>query len=369
MPSAHIVTRPKTTTGKHRFVVRYRVGGRETPLREAGTFSDTNRARAEQMAKARLRVIEDALARGVLPDLDMAATEKARRTIQQAADDYVAGRVDTTPSTIKVYRHAIGTRGILGGVFTDRATIEDVQAWVLSASETRKPATVRKYLDLIRCTLDYAGREGSENPARSRHVRVGRQEREEINPPTFDHVMAMLDAVTPRYRLHLVVLEATGLRISEMLAITWGRMDFRRGGMLVAHGATKGNTSGRRFVPLPDHVLDEIAALVPVEDRQASAPVFSGSDSAIRQAMDRACKFAQIPHYSPHDFRHRWISLRYAAGWPETNIAEGAGHGMKSVTREVYAHVLRDEPEWLLDGIKRVLRDGPVMAATSAVAI
>ncbi|MGA0069117.1 MAG: tyrosine-type recombinase/integrase [Miltoncostaeaceae bacterium] len=229
--------------------------------------------------------------------------------------------------------------------------------------------TVRKYLDVVRSTLDYAGREGSDNPARSRHLRVGKQAREEINPPTFDHVQALLQTVTPRYRLHLTVLEATGLRISELLAITWGRMDFRSGGMLVAPGATKGNTSGRRFVELPDHVLDEIDALVPVEDRQHDKPVFSGSDSAIRNATARACKFAGIPHYSPHDFRHRWIGLRYAAGWPETNIAEGAGHGMKSVTREVYAHVLRDEPQWLLDGIKQQLRDGPVMAATTPISV
>lgn len=367
MARVHIISRPKTKAGKHRFVVRYRVGGRETPLQEAGTFSDTSKTRALDMARARARVIEDSLARGVLPDLDLATAHQARRTMIQAAGEYVASRVDATENTLKVYRQAISTLGPLGSVLTDRVTIEDVQAWVRVTSETRKPATVRKYLDLIRCTLDFTGREHQDNPARSRHIRIGKSEREEINPPGFDHVMAMLASVTPRYRLHLEVLEATGLRISELLAITWGRMDFRRGGLLVAHGATKGNTSGRRFVPLPDHLVDQIGALVPVEDRGASTPVFDGTDQAVRLAMARACKFAQIPHYSPHDFRHRWISLRYAAGWPETNIAEGAGHGMKSVTREVYAHVLNDEPQWLLDGLKAQLRDGSVMAATTPI--
>jgi integrase len=198
-------------------------------------------------------------------------------------------------------------------------------------------------------------------------VRIARAAREEINPPGFDHVLAILDTIAPAYRLHVATLEATGLRISELLAVTWGRMDFRSGGMLVAHGATKGNTSGRRFVPLPDHIIEEIASLVPVEDRQPGAAVFSGSDQAVRLAVARACKFAGVPHYSPHDFRHRWISLRYAARWPETQIADGAGHGMKSVTRTIYAHVLRDEPRWLLDALERQLHGGPVVSSTSPI--
>jgi len=32
--------------------------------------------------------------------------------------------------------------------------------------------------------------------------------------------------------------------------------------------------------------------------------------------MSRACKVAEVPHYSSHQLRHRWISLRMMAGWP-----------------------------------------------------
>ena len=83
------------------------------------------------------------------------------------------------------------------------------------------------------------------------------------------------------------------------------------------------------------------------------------------EAAARACTFSRIPHFSPHDFRHRSISLRFEAGWSDTRIAHGAGQGMKSVTREVYAHLLRDEPNWLLDALARQARGGPVVASTS----
>lgn len=365
MASAYIVARSKSKAGDHRFAVRYRLGGAESPVLHGGSFSDPSSKRARALAEARRRVIEDALSRGVLPDLDLAGKQRARRTVLEAAEAFVDSRADASPATIKIYRQAIRTLGGLGALQVDAVTIEDIRAWVKSTSATRKPSTTRKYLDVLRSIFDDAGREAPDNPARSKKVRVPKAKPEEIVPPSFDHVMAILETVSPKYRLHVDILEATGVRISELLGLRWGVMDFLTGGFLVAHGETKGNTKGRRFVPLPPHLLSAIDALLPVEDRDPSARIFEGTDQSVRLAIGRACKFARIPHFSPHDFRHRWISLRFEARWSDTRIAEGAGQGMKSVTREVYAHVLRDEPLWLLRALEMQARGGPVVSSTS----
>jgi integrase len=60
-------------------------------------------------------------------------------------------------------------------------------------------------------------------------------------------------------------------------------------------------------------------------------------------AMRNACKNTGIASYSPHDPRHRYISVKVSEGVPITNIAARVGHSRKSLTLDTYAHVLIDE--------------------------
>jgi integrase/recombinase XerD len=46
---------------------------------------------------------------------------------------------------------------------------------------------------------------------------------------------------------------------------------------------------------------------------------------------------------TPHDFRHRYASLKIAEGVPVTTLAAQLGHSKKSLTLDVYSHVLLAE--------------------------
>jgi integrase len=70
----------------------------------------------------------------------------------------------------------------------------------------------------------------------------------------------------------------------------------------------------------------------------------SGAD-ALRTAIAKACKAAGIPVWSPHDLRHRRISLLHLRGVPGARIAEFVGQRKLSVTADTYTHVLMDETE------------------------
>jgi integrase len=64
-----------------------------------------------------------------------------------------------------------------------------------------------------------------------------------------------------------------------------------------------------------------------LEDRVPDRKVFQGLQvSAGRQAMTRACRLAKIPHFSPHDLRHRRLTLWHQQGVPARELAERAGH-------------------------------------------
>ena len=56
--------------------------------------------------------------------------------------------------------------------------------------------------------------------------------------------------------------------------------------------------------------------------------------------MTRACKNAKVPHYHPHDLRHRRITIWHQSGVPARELAERAGHSRPSMSLDVYSHVM-----------------------------
>lgn len=53
----------------------------------------------------------------------------------------------------------------------------------------------------------------------------------------------------------------------------------------------------------------------------------------------------RVPLFSPHDLRHRRISLLHLRGVPWARIDELVGQQSLSVTADTYSHVLADEKE------------------------
>ena len=124
----------------------------------------------------------------------------------------------------------------------------------------------------------------------------------------------------------------------------------------LARGRTKGRTAGRRFVPLTAEILNLLEALVAPEDRGQGGLVLPAfRESTFFQALGRACRDAGVMAVSPHDLRHRFISLLVLAGVPMPLVREIAGHGKQSVTHDVYSHVLLDEPTWRLEELRRAV--------------
>jgi integrase len=90
-------------------------------------------------------------------------------------------------------------------------------------------------------------------------------------------------------------------------------------------------------------------ALVPLEDRHADRLVFPKvTVSAVRDGLYRACTTAKIASHSPHDLRHRRISLWVAQGFDPVAVKTWSGHARTSMTLDVYSHLIVDPDgdEW-----------------------
>jgi integrase len=105
-------------------------------------------------------------------------------------------------------------------------------------------------------------------------------------------------------------------------------------------------TGRARWVNVAPAVFDAVVALVPRDDRTPDRPVFQGfGGDRFRTAVTRACTAAGVPAFSPHDLRHRRISLLHLGGVPWARIGEHVGQRNLAVTANTYSHVLADEAE------------------------
>jgi integrase len=69
-------------------------------------------------------------------------------------------------------------------------------------------------------------------------------------------------------------------------------------------------TGRARWVPVSDVLFDAVTALVARDDRVPERAVFQDfTGERFRTAIARACRAAGVPSFSPHDLRHRRVSL------------------------------------------------------------
>jgi integrase len=332
MPSLTITTR-QANSGP-RYAVRYRLGGRAYPLVHGGSF------RTMKEARARRDLIAGELSAGRNPaDVLRAMTVRPPvRTIAEWAEAYRASRVDVSDVTRKnMTSHMKKFLPTFESRDPTAITVADVQEWI--GGLELKPSSVRCYIATLRAVLDFA--DVDPNPARDDRVRLPREERVSVDPPSAKDVDTIIATVPPRWRLPLRVLEQVGTRIGELHALEWGDVDEAGSRFRIKAGKS---AAARRWVAVPEWVMTEVADTCPREDRTAERRVFPGfTPDVAKNVMDRACRTAGIAHRHPHDLRHRYASVKIAEGVPVTQVAAQLGHSRKSLTLDVYSHVLIDE--------------------------
>ncbi len=345
MASAWITTRATRDGGK-RYRVLYRVGGRESTPRYAGSFS------TRRDALTRKAWVTGELAAMRVPDLAKLAEPATAPTFAETALRWQASRVDVRESTVIQHRTALGrVSAAVNTTPVDKITPADIAGLVSALAEDGKAReSIRKSVTAVAMVLDFAGIHP--NPARDRiTVRLPREEREEPQPPDADTVEAVAHRLAVPYLVGLAALDVSGRRVGELEAATVGDLDEERRAWLVRSAVSK--TKASSWGVLSDELV-ECDALVEVllgrlsarEDRDLAASLFAGvTQERLRTAIARACRDAGVPAFSPHDLRHRRISLLHRQGVDWARIGARVGQRNLAVTANIYSHVLLDPRE------------------------
>jgi integrase len=337
---ASVWVRTRPTKRGRRFRVEYRLGGREFPILYGGTFATLREAKARKAWVA----AEIALQR--VPDTRLLAVEPERApTLDEAVEQWKRSRLDVREGTRVFHRVALDRLlPLFGGRRVDEITADDVNETIAAlAAKGRKAATIRKSIQTLAIVLDDAGVEP--NPARAKRLRFPYAETIEPEPPTSDQVEAVFRLLAPAYRLPLLWLDWSGARLASVEHLRVGDYDEPARRVRLRAATTK--TRRALWVELPDVLAEAIeATLAPREDRDSDARLFPGvSGDRLRTAIVRACKAAGVPAFSPHDLRHRRISLLHRQGRTWAEIGQFVGQRKLSVTSDTYTHVLSDGRE------------------------
>jgi integrase len=342
-----------------RYVVVYRVDGRQHK-ESARTLDEARRLKARR---------ETDVQRGEFH-------EQSRITLHEYALEWVEryqgrGRRGFRDLTRQEYRRMLKQYPLKYFVNTIRlaeitpARIATFVGWLCDESKQERPLsdkTIRNILGALQACLATATREGliRSNPARDMDVphrpTAEDAEEEDAKAMNREQLAAILTALPERQRLLFWFLAATGLRISEAIALQWRHLQLtdpdphvkvRRGIVRGKPGPPKTRHS-RRDVPLDPTLAQALhkhhqETKWPAEEHQ----VFPASNGAplhvshLREDVLRpARKEASLPWVGFHAFRHTCATLLFAEGRNAVQVQRWLGHHSPAFTLATYVHLL-----------------------------
>ncbi len=252
----------------------------------------------------------------------------------------------------------------------------DLRRWVQKLSAAKAdggsglaPATVQKVVQVFNKCLRAAleDRRITSNPLD--HLPLPKIERKEMRFLTVDEVWTLADNIDQRYRAFVLVASYGGLRLGELLALRWGRVNLLSRQVDVVETLTDVNghlavgppktRAAVRQITLPRFVCDELAILA-VDRPSSDDLVFRSPDGYfVRAGLFRqriwhdAVKKSGLDPLRIHDLRHTAISLWIAAGANHKQVAVRAGHTSVSVVLDRYGHLYPKHDDELIDNLQQ----------------
>jgi integrase len=243
----------------------------------------------------------------------------------------------------------------------------DMQALVKTLTATLAPGTVRETYKVAGRMFAAAVDDRILAASPCHRIRLPRDDRPEVVPPTVEQITALAGAVSPRYRALVVLLAGSGLRIGEALGLNITDVDFLRRTVKVERQRLPSGRIGppktlksARTVPLGQVVIDELAGHLsaypsdgPLFTLAAGRPLVyrtwrdiwaSAGEAESKAREDAAAKVR--PHVDTipldvdtHALRHFYASALIAGGASVKVVQTRLGHASAVTTLNTYGHL------------------------------
>lgn len=248
-----------------------------------------------------------------------------------------------------------------------------------AASANRGPArsatTVHHVHTVLRKALADAVRQGLLVANPTDRVDAPKLRRPPIEPFTREETLRLLDAARgDRLEALYILAVSTGMRLGELLALTWRYVHLDTAKLQVVASLQRVSRNGdvgnswrvgepktsrsRRQITLSQTAVDALRAhrLRQLNERLAAGPVWQEQDlvfcneiglhlsgmSVTRYQYRRLLERARLPQRRFHDLRHTAATLMLLGNVPAKVVSETLGHSTIAITLDTYSHVLPD---------------------------
>lgn len=194
--------------------------------------------------------------------------------------------------------------------------------------------TVRGVVDVVRMMLRQAMGDGLVSRNVAELVQLPKLEQREPFHYSVEQAWQFLDAIADD-SLHSLFLTAfgTGLRRSELLALTWRDVDLDAGVLYVRRSKT---AAGVRAIPLGSFVVEELQGL-----QRRPGPIWPVTQWYVSARLPALAQRVGLPRLRFHEIRHSTASILLDAGVPIELIRQILGQTRVAMT----AHYARADIE------------------------
>lgn len=345
--------------------------------RYLAVWRDPSGERATQLfrrkvdAEKHISVMETDRLRGVYVD-----PRAGRITVREYAETrWLPQLVHVSAGTRETYERHLRHRvyGMFGGREIGGVTRADAKSFVarLAGDPGLSASTVHTAFATLRILMQAAVDDEiiTANPcSRVKLPKIGDRV---IDPLPADAVLALADAISPRYRVAVFLGAGAGLRRGEALGLAVPRIDFAKRHVDVRVQAQKGELVelktkySRRIVPVDDLVLEEVRRHMELYEPAPGQVLISNTwkavakPSAFNSAWSKAVEKTGLPKGTRfHDLRHFYASALIAAGVNPKAIQHRMGHASITETFDTYGHLFPEHEELGRGAIDLLLRSG-----------
>lgn len=212
---------------------------------------------------------------------------------------------------------------------------ETVRQLAQEKALTAKPATVNRYLALIRAILRRAEREWQWLD-RAPHIRLYHEPARRVRWLKPDQARDLLAELPPHQQHPMIFALSTGLRAGNVVGLRWEQVDLKRRVLWLYGDQTKNGED------LSVSLNDNAMAVLHARRRINQEWVFTYQGKPLQRLTTRAwykaLKRANIEDFRWHDLRHTWASWLVQEGCPLYALQEMGGWKTASMVRK-YAHL------------------------------
>ncbi|WP_113704605.1 tyrosine-type recombinase/integrase [Nonomuraea lactucae] len=283
-----------------------------------------------------------------------------QRLIDYGNEKWLPSQLHLRPNSVELYeqhlRKHIYPR--LGNRRMATLARSDMKAFVTAISAVLAPTTVATVFSVLRALMNAAVDDGVIPANPCTRVPLPRVAARVVEPLPAQAVLALANAITPRYRLAVWLGAGLGLREGEALGLTVARVDFLRRKVEVRHQLQKGKLvelktkASKRTLPVDDLILAEISAHMQqwkpgphdlIITNRSSKPV---GRSSFWECWRKAVETVGLPKGTRfHDLRHFYASTLIAANIGPKVIQYRLGHAKIAETFDTYGHLFPDDED------------------------